>query len=165
MIASRKVSASPSAGPHPAGFQEHPMSPFEAVRLKRSGQRPLCFHGTVLAAASTWSANEPLWYDGTVYETDAGAFIVAISVFYKDKDEPDRHCVFACDCIDSVVSALQGYRPDRDVPLPEPDVTLTTPAEILMEAGDAIQAALTQTRSSYETLLGALLPEPAKVHP
>ncbi|MGF1453882.1 MAG: hypothetical protein ACFB6R_00750 [Alphaproteobacteria bacterium] len=129
--------------------------------LKRSGRRPLCFSGSLLAEATSWSAERAVWYEGALYEAADGGFVASLSAFHKAAERPDRHLASPFAGADEAAAWLRAYDPDGDVwvDLDGPSGDGETRDSAAEE--QSLRDALADVREAFRAMITALLPREA----
>ena len=63
---------------------------YQKVRLRRTGNRPVAFHGRMIGSASSEGLDSTRWTKVQVYETDNRNTVVSIGYITRWKGETDR---------------------------------------------------------------------------
>ncbi len=131
------------------------------VVLKRSGCRPMRFDGTLLTQATSWTPERPLWFEGAIYETVEGRFVVALSAFHKAPERPDRHSTWLCESAGEAAQEIRNYDPDQDVWTGTiPDLEDPAPFDPEQQT-DLLRGAIENARDAFNAMIRTLLPEEA----
>lgn len=85
----------------------------ETYTLTRTGQRPLEFRGRLLAEADgdIGPSGPSRWHELAVYQTEAGRYVVAITLLTRYQGEHDHHLVVYADDPEAIEAALREYDP------------------------------------------------------
>ena len=91
--------------------------PSDLLSLPRHGQRPLQFHGRLLAEVQAAPPDLPVASRVALFEADAGGFVVAISHRLQPPlaAEPRDYAAAAADAA-AVLALLHAHDPLRDLP-------------------------------------------------
>jgi hypothetical protein len=82
-----------------------------AVKLSRSGKRPLAFNGEQIATATTKDHNSTRWTNIEVYETDQGMWIVGIANITCWQGERDSFSAEVFRDLDKAMSHIEETVP------------------------------------------------------
>lgn len=134
--------------------------PARSFTLRRTGKRPLTFHGSELCMAMSFEVGTPLWYEINVFRrSDADGFIVDVRMFTKSDGEKDYFTVRECANFEEVMHYLEGYEPANDVRV---DVTFDdddlTLADLTVQAL-GLKIKVEEARRQYHGLVGQILYE------
>ena len=125
--------------------------------VKRIGAKPICFEGTELAMAMSYTPSVHFWYEINLYHTSEDRFVSAIRVFHQSEDKRDTVQAWETTSLDDAIDKLTEYDAACDVEMPGEDhFGKTTPAE---SASIALQmmARMNAARHHYKSLVGELL--------
>ena len=90
-------------------------SEMETYTLKRTGDRPLRFKGTLLSEASTKALDGPAnnrWWDLWLYQTIGGQYVLAVKYCTQWQGEYDENIAVVCDTPDDVINELSMISPE-----------------------------------------------------
>lgn len=82
------------------------------MKVKRTGQRPLAFNGTLLASASSrnYAGKERnRWHEIQVHRTDSNKLVVAVCYRTQWKGEADYDDAVVFDSLEPVAKFLENY--------------------------------------------------------
>ena len=125
--------------------------------LKRTGQRPLRFNGSVVATVCGVTPALPFWYELNVHRALDGRYLTDIRLFNKAPDEPDLFWVDEHDEAAEAIAHLERYDPAGDVTPPR-HLTESSPssAELALRIA-RLQLHIDQMTQHYRALVGELL--------
>jgi hypothetical protein len=86
--------------------------------LRRTGRKGVKFSGTQLVEAVGAGDLAQMWYDLSLYRSDAGQIIVELIARRRHMDEQDLCRVEIFDALDSASAWLESYPCANDVPVP-----------------------------------------------
>jgi len=107
--------------------------------VQRTGREPLRFRADVLACLT--AEHEKRAHRVTVYATEAGSLVLAVSYLTEWGRERDRHMATVCRDKHGVLLALDEYDPEGDVTgFPRGDQFKGREAEVRREVVEAFDA-------------------------
>ena len=85
--------------------------------LRRTGLRPLAFHGATIATVCGVTPVLPYWYELNAYRTASGAYVSDIRLFRKGSDQADAFHVAEHADLEAMIGHLEDYDPSSDLEL------------------------------------------------
>ena len=82
---------------------------YQKVKLHRTGNRPLAFHGRMIASASSEGLDSTRWTKVQVYETDKRNIVVSIGYITRWEGETDRFYAEIFGTREDAVSHIHGH--------------------------------------------------------
>ena len=82
---------------------------YQKVKLHRTGNRPLAFHGRMIASASSEGLDSTRWTKVQVYETDNDRIVVSIGHITRWEGETDRFYAEIFGTREDAVSHIHGH--------------------------------------------------------
>jgi hypothetical protein len=125
--------------------------------LRRTGRRPLPFHGETVATVCGVTPVLPFWYEINVHRTVVGSWLTDIRLFNKTADEPDLSWVREHDELEDAVTYLERYDPAGDIVPPREIAELAPSAAELALRIARLQLRVDQITQHYRALVGDLL--------
>lgn len=131
--------------------------PTQTRRIKRIGGRPICFDGSELAMAMSFSPSLPYWYEINLYRTNDQRFVTTVRLFYVSEKEQDRVQGWECGDLEEAIDKLTQYDAATDVYLGLGlDAAKAAPAELAAYAME-LRAQVADYRHHYKSLIGEFL--------
>ena len=82
---------------------------YQKVKLRRTGNRPVAFHGRMIASASSEGLDSTRWTKVQVYETDNDRIVVSIGYITRWEGETDRFYAEIFGTREDAVSHIHGH--------------------------------------------------------
>ena len=82
---------------------------YQKVKLRRTGNRPVAFHGRMIASASSEGLDSTRWTKVQVYETDNRNIVVSIGYITRWEGETDRFYAEIFGTREDAVSHIHGH--------------------------------------------------------
>lgn len=82
---------------------------YQKVKLHRTGNRPVAFHGRMIASASSEGLDSTRWTKVQVYETDNDRIVVSIGYITRWEGETDRFYAEIFGTREDAVSHIHGH--------------------------------------------------------
>lgn len=125
--------------------------------LRRTGQRPFDFNGTLVAMTCGINATLPFWYEINAYRTRGDGWVSDIRLFRKEDGSTDLFHVAEHDDLDALFDHLESYDATGDLVPPRELVEGTASGTQLALHTARLQMAANQIVDHYRGLLGDLM--------
>lgn len=125
--------------------------------LRRTGLRPLSFHGATIATVCGVNSALPYWYELNVHRTALGAYLSDIRLFRKGLDQADLFRVAEHADMDALIGHLEDYDPSGDLEA-APDVLDGATSNALLALRTArLQIEVNRITEHYRSMVCQLL--------
>jgi hypothetical protein len=129
-----------------------PTVPLEYTR-RRSGHKAVRFNGWQLIEAKGAGEAETIWYDLTMYRTDADTIIVELVARRSLADEQDLSRVEVFPNLQEAASWLEAYCVGNDVPIPPSLATDDGPVAAAVLKAIQLRQRIARIQDDYHGLL------------
>lgn len=128
-----------------------------AQSLRRTGQRPFTFDGSLVAMTCGVTPGLPFWYEINAYRTTAGSWVSDIRLFNKEDGRSDLFRVAEHDDVDALFDHFENYDPAGDIAPPGELIDgSASSAELALQTA-RLQMRIDRICDHYRGLLGDLL--------
>lgn len=125
--------------------------------LRRTGLRPLGFHGATIATVCGINVSLPYWYELNVHRTALGAYLSDIRLFRKGSDQADTFRVAEHADLDALIGHLEDYDPSGDLETAPDMLEGTTSNAALALATARLQLEVNRITEHYRSMVCQLL--------
>lgn len=127
-----------------------------AQTIRRTGQRPFAFNGSLVAMTCGVTPDLPFWYEINAYRTTSGSWVSDIRLFDKG-DASDLFRVAEHDDLDALFDYFENYDPVGDIAPPGELIDGSASSAQLALQTARLQMRVDRIRDHYRGLLGDFL--------
>ena len=131
------------------------------ITLEQSSGENVRFRGALVAEATSYSANVPVWHVISLYQRGASgcvSYIVSIRSHQKSVGIADSARVFRAATIEAVMDMLEGYKAEKDVFSSQSadEIKRLGPAQAALHT-TKMRRDVSQVRRHYDAMVGDFL--------